>query len=159
MKIKFRKMKKIFFSFLFIFALSSAGLYGQCDHDALLKQALNEMGSGQYIKDFIVDLKKENNDGKTGTVKYSVILNSRSQYKFNVVNGSGNSEKVLMELYDGDKLLVSNKAQGKMYKAFGFICRSTKVYSLVFSFPDGSEGCARAVLSLQKQFQVGEQGF
>ncbi|MGQ1890203.1 hypothetical protein ACT29H_07145 [Thermophagus sp. OGC60D27] len=150
-------MKKVLFSFFFIFALGSVGVFAQCDHDALLKQALDEMGSGQYIKDFIVDLKKGN--GQSGSVKYSVILNSRSQYKFNVVDGDGNSEKVLMELYDGEKLLVSNRAQGKMYKAFGFICRSTKVYSLVFSFPEGNEGCARAVLSLQKQFQSGEMGF
>ena len=150
-------MKKILFSFFFIFALGSASVFGQCDHDALLKQALDEMGSGQYIKDFIVDLKKGN--GQSGTVKYSVILNSRSQYKFNVVDGSGNSEKVMMELYDGEKLLVSNRAQGKIYKAFGFICRSTKVYSLVFTFPSESEGCARAVLSLQKQFKTGEMGF
>jgi hypothetical protein len=152
-------MRKVLFVFLFIFVSGSVGLYAQCNHEALLKEALAQMGDGQYIKDFIVDLKKEKNDGKTGYVKYSVILNSRSQYKFNVVNGGGNSEKVLMQLFDGDKLLVSNKADGKMYAAFGFICRSTKVYSLVFSFPEGNEGCARAVLSLQKQFSTGEMGF
>lgn len=146
-------MRKILFSILFIFALGSSALYGQCDQDALLKQALSQMGDGQYIKDFTVDL------SNGGEKKFSVILNSRSQYKFNVVNGDGNSEKVLMQLYDGDKLLVTNKAEGKFYPAFGFICRSTKVYSLVFSVPEGSRGCARAVLSLQKQFSAGEMGF
>lgn len=152
-------MKKILFAFLFIFAFSSVELYGQCNHEALLKSALNEMGGGQYIKDFIVDLKKDKNDSESGYVKYSVILNSRSQYKFNVVNDQNNSEKVLMELFDGDKLLVKNSSDGKMYSAFGFICRSTKVYTLRFSFPEGNEGCARAVLSLQKQFSAGEKGF
>jgi hypothetical protein len=152
-------MRKILFGFLFIFAFGSSALYGQCNHEALLKEALNEMGSGQYIKDFIVDLKKDKGADKAGTVKYSVILNSRSQYKFNVINGGGNLENVLMQLYDGEKLLVSNKAEGKMFSAFGFICRSTKVYSLVFSFPEGNEGCGRAVLSLRKQYSAGEMGF
>ena len=148
-------MRKILFSLLFIFAFGSVGVYGQCDQDALLKQALAQMGDGQYIKDFSVTMEE---GGKTEQ-KFSVILNSRSQYKFNVVNGSGNSEEVLMQLYDGDKLLVTNKVDGKMYPAFGFICRSSKVYSLVFSVPGGGNGCARAVLSLQKHFSAGEMGF
>ncbi len=152
-------MRKIIFAFLLFVSIGISGIDAQCNHEALLKDALSQMGDGQYIKDFIVDLKNEKSGGKSGTVKYSVILNSRSQYKFNVVDAPGNSEKVHMQLFDGDKLLVSNKAQGKMYSAFGFICRSTKVYSLVFSFPDGGEGCARAVLSLQKQFAAGEGGF
>ncbi|RCW29511.1 hypothetical protein [Marinilabilia salmonicolor] len=151
-------MRKLIFTLLLLVGVGFSGANAQCNHEALLKDALAQMGDGQYIKDFIVDLKNDKG-GESGTVKYSVILNSRSQYKFNVVNGSANSEKVHMQLYDGDKLLVSNKAQGKMYSAFGFVCRSTKVYSLVFSFPEGNEGCARAVLSLQKQFAAGEGGF
>lgn len=150
-------MRKIILSFLFIFTFGSVGLYGQqCNHEALLKKALNEMGSGQYIKDFIVDLKQDDPDGESGSVKYSVILNSRSQYKFNVVNADSNSGKVLMQLYDGEKLLGSNKSENKLFSAFAFICRSTKVYSLVFSFPDSESGCARAVQSLQKQYKEGE---
>ncbi|PRZ01371.1 hypothetical protein BY457_103186 [Marinilabilia salmonicolor] len=151
-------MRKLIFTLLLLVGVGFSGANAQCNHEALLKDALAQMGDGQYIKDFIVDLKNDKG-GESGTVKYSVILNSRSQYKFNVVNGGANSEKVHMQLYDGDKLLVSNKAQGKMYSAFGFVCRSTKVYSLVFSFPEGNEGCARAVLSLQKQFAAGEGGF
>ena len=152
-------MRKLIFTLLLFVGVGFSGAYAQCNHEALLKEALSQMGDGQYIKDFIVDLKSEKADSKSGTVKYSVILNSRSQYKFNVVNADSNAEKVHMKLFDGDRMLVSNKAEGKMYSAFGFICRSTKVYSLVFSFPEGNEGCARAVLSLQKQFQKGEQGF
>lgn len=151
-------MRKLIFTLFLLLGVGLSGANAQCNHEALLKDALAQMGDGQYIKDFIVDLKNDK-AGESGTVKYSVILNSRSQYKFNVVNGGSNSEKVHMQLYDGDRLLVSNKAQGKMYSAFGFVCRSTKVYSLVFSFPEGNEGCARAVLSLQKQFSAGEGGF
>ncbi len=149
-------MRKLIFTLLLFVGLGLSGANAQCNHEALLKNALGQMGDGQYIKDFIVDLKS---DGKSGTVKYSVILNSRSQYKFNVVNADSNAEKVHMRLFDGERMLVSNKADGKMYGAFGFVCRSTKVYSLVFSFPEGNEGCARAVLSLQKQFAAGEGGF
>jgi len=149
-------MKKILFGFVFLFALSAGNAFGQCDQEALLKQALDDMGDGQYIKDFVVNLKKGEDNSKTGYVKYSVILNSQSQYKFNVVNAPSNTEKAQMQLYDGDKLLASNRIDGEIRDAFGFICRSTKVYKLVFSFRGGEEGCSRAVLSLTKQLTEDE---
>jgi hypothetical protein len=149
-------MRKILVGFILIFGLSAGAAFGQCDQDALLKEALNDMGDGQYIKDFVVELSTGKNEAKTGYVKYSVILNSQTQYKFNVANASSNVEKVQMQLYDEDKLLASNRYQGKMRDAFGFICRSTKVYKLVFSFRGGEEGCARAVLSMTKQLTEDE---
>ena len=127
----------------------------QCGED-LLKQALKEMGDGQYIKDFKVELKKENKDATTGYVKFSIILNSRSQYMFNVVNSPMNSENVIMQLYDGEKLLATNFFKGKLYNSCQVIIGKTKVYSLVFSFKGGEEGCASAVLSLVKQYTAEE---
>ncbi len=127
-----------------------------CDNEALLKQALKEMGNGQYIKDFKVELLKSKKDMKTGYIKYSVVLQSRSQYKFNSVDAPDNMEKVIMQLYKNDKLLVSNFEKGKHYNSFQFICGKTAVYSLVFSYKGGAEGCSSAVLSLVKQFSESE---
>ncbi len=151
-------MKKVFLVLIFILSFSFFDVSSQCD-ESLKKQALKEMGDSQYIKDFSVDLRKAKKDMKTGFVKFSVILHSRNHYKFTVVNHPGNPEEVIMQLYDGDRLLVSNYEGGKMYKATEFICRTTKVYNLTFSYRDGEEGCSEAVLSLVKQYSEGEMGF
>ncbi len=148
-------MKKVLILSILFISLFTVKSHAQCGDD-LLKQALKEMGDTQYMKDFTIDLKQEKKDTKTGYVKFSVILNSRSQYKFNSVNGLGNPEKVIMQLYDGDRLLVSNFEGGKMYSAFEFLCLKTKVYSLVFSFKGGAEGCAKGVMSLVKQYSAAE---
>jgi len=150
-------MKKIFIGILLLFSMFSVAGYAQsCDSETILKQALKEMGDGQYIKDFKVELIKDKKDMKTGYVKYSVVLQSRSQYKFNVVDALDNPEKVIMQLYFNDKLLVSNFEKGKHYKSCQFICGKTGVYSLVFSYKGGAEGCSSAVLSLVKQFSESE---
>jgi len=138
-----------------LFLVFSFSGYAQCGEN-LLKQALKEMGDGQYIKDFKVELLKAKKDMKTGYVKFSVVLQSRSQYKFSVVDSPNNSEKVIMQLYDKDKFIISNYDKGKHYKSCGFICRKTGVYNLVFSFKGGEEGCSSAVLSLVKQFSESE---
>jgi hypothetical protein len=148
-------MKKILFTLLFIFSLSGFTSYAQCGEE-LLKQALKEMGEGQYIKDFAVDIRKEKKDSNTGYVKFSVILNSRSHYRFNVVNSPSNPENVIMQVYDGDNLLVSNFDNGKLYKSCEVVIGKTKVYNLVFSFKGGAEGCSSAVLSLVKQYSAEE---
>ncbi len=152
--IKFEKMKKILFSLL-ILAVSVLAVQAQCG-EVLLKQALKEMGNGQYIKDYPVDLVKEKKDSNTGYVKYSIILNSRSQYRFTIINGTSNSESVIAQLYDGERLLATNYDGGKMYKSFEVVIGKTKVYNLVFSFKGGAEGCASAVQSLVKQFTAEE---
>jgi hypothetical protein len=151
-------MKRILFSLLFIFSIVGVtNVNAQCGEE-LLKQALKEMGEGQYIKDFKIELKKDAKDANAnvGYVKFSIILNSRSHYMFNVVNGSQNSENVVMQLFDGDKVLATNLFKGKLYNSCQVIIGKTKVYNLVFSFKGGAEGCASSVLSLVKQYTAEE---
>ena len=151
-------MKKIIFGIIFILSAGMSGLYAQCD-EAVMQQALKDMGDSQYIKDFKIDLIRPKKDAKTVAVTFKVILNSRSHYKFTMANSPSNAEEVIMQLYDGDRLLVSNFEGGKMYKAAEFVCRTTKAYDLKFSFKSGEEGCSAAVLSLVKQYSEGEMGF
>lgn len=151
-------MKKILLILILILSSSITALYAQCE-EAVMQQALKDMGDSQYIKDFSIDLKSPKKDAKTVGVTFKVILNSKSHYKFTMANARTNSEEIIMQLYDGDRLLVSNFEGGKMYKSCEFVCRTTKAYNLTFSFKNGEEGCAASVLSLVKQYNDGEMGF
>ncbi len=148
-------MKKFLFIVILFVSLIPVSGFAQCGED-LLKQALKEIGDTQYMKDFPIELKQEQKGVKTGYVKFNVILNSNSQYRFSTINGSSNQEKVIMQLFDGENMVTSNFYEGQMLSGFDYVCRKTKVYNLVFSFRGGVEGCARAVLSLVKQFSDGE---
>ena len=151
-------MKRVIFCIICILSVNFTTIYAQCE-EAVLKQALKDMGDSQYIKDFTIDLQKPKKDAKTVAVTFKVILNSKNHYKFTMANSPSNPEDVIMQLYDGDRLLVSNLEGGKMYKSTEFICRTTKAYNLTFSFKGGEEGCSAAVLSLVKQYSEGEMGF
>lgn len=144
-------MKKILFSLFILFGMFTFTSNAQCGDD-ILKQALKAMGDSQYIRDFSVELIKDKKDTKTGYVRFSVVLNSKTQYKFNVVNGPANPEQVVMQLFDGDAVKASNLYKGKLYSEFEWVCGKTGVYNIRFSFKGGEEGCAKSVLSLVKQF-------
>ncbi len=124
----------------------------QCG-DELMKTALGAMGSYQYIKDFEVNLPA--GASKEGT-KFSVVLNSRTHYQINIANGSSNAEDVIIQIYDGDKLIGANQANGKTFPAFQFICSKTGAYKLHVFCAGGGQACARAVLSLVKQYTEAE---
>lgn len=143
-------MKRILL--LLALVLSAFTAQAQCG-DELMKQALGAMGNYQYIKDF--DIKLSAGTSKTGN-KFSVVLNSRTHYQVNIANGSSNSENVVVEIYDGDNLIGSNSANGKVFTAFQFICSKTGVYKLHVCTQGDTDACARAVLSLVKQYTAAE---
>ena len=106
-------MKQILLSIIAIFVMASS-VNAQCG-DELMKQALGAMGNYQYIKDF--DIKLAAGTSKTGS-KFSVVLNSRTHYQVNIANGSANSENVVVEIYDGDKLITEIKEQTPNFQPY-----------------------------------------
>lgn len=139
-------MKRLFLMMVALISFA-ASASAQCG-DELMKSALAAMGDKQYIKDFDIKLAAGSADG----IKYSVVLNSRTKYQINIANGSGNSENVVVEVYDGDKLLGTSSVGGKVYTAFQIDCSKTGAYKLHVYTNSKSEACARAVLSLVSQY-------
>lgn len=119
----------------------------QCGED-LMKQALNAMGTCQYLKDFDVRLASGAGDGQ----KFPVVLQSRTKYQINIANGKNNSENVAIEIYDGDTKIVSNVVNDKVYTTIQFKCTKTGPYRFRMFSAGKTESCARAVLSLVEQY-------
>ena len=140
-------MRPLLHLFSAVFCLLSPSCYAQCG-DELMKQALSSMGSYQYIKDF--DIKLPASISQSG-MRFSVVLNSRTQYQVNVANAPTNSDKVIIQIFDGDKLLGTNFANGRTFDVFQFFCSKTGAYKLNVFCNSGTEACSRIVLSLVKQ--------
>lgn len=143
-------MKRLLLSLVALLGFSLVSS-AQCGEE-LMKAALTAMGSHQYIKDFEIKLPKGNTEG----VKFTVVLNSRTLYQVNIANGESNAENVIVKLYDGERLMGTNHANGKTATRFQAKIGKTAAYKMVVTTPDGSEACARAVLSLVTQFTDAE---
>lgn len=140
-------MKKIIVAVLAVmgFAFSASA---QCGDD-LLQKAMTAMGSLQYIKDF--DFKAPGG----APAEYTVVLNSRTEYQFNIANGQ--DDKIVVQIFSstGD-LLGSNQSGAVVAAGFRFKCSKTGAYKLKVTTSSGGAGCARAVLSLFKQYTEAE---
>lgn len=143
-------MKKIILAIIALIGVASAAS-AQCGDD-LMKKALGAMGGYQYIKDFDINVPAGAKDGTS----FSIVLNSRTHYQINVANGAANPEHVTIKIIDKNsgKLIGINASNGKVFDTFQFICGKTGAYILQVTCP--GEGCARAVLSLVKQYTEAE---
>jgi hypothetical protein len=147
--IKRNKMKNIILTVIALFGLASIAS-AQCGDD-LMKKALGAMGGYQYIKDFDIKVPAGAADGAT----FSIVLNSRTHYQINVANGASNPEHVTIKIFDASgKLIGINASNGKVFDTFQFICGKTGAYKLQVTC--SGEACARAVLSLVKQYTEAE---
>lgn len=144
-------MKKFFLIIAtFLFSLSS--VMGQCG-DELVDDCASDIGEATYLKDFRVQLEKAEKNKPAPVQRISVVLNSGTQYKFNVCNAPEYEGKAIVQLYDNARLLGStlNLATGKLYDSFVLSCSKTGVYYIFVSFQEGMEGCSAAILSYVEQ--------
>ncbi len=144
-------MKKFFLIIATVlFGLSN--IMAQCG-DELVDDCASDIGGATYLKDFRVQLEKAEKNKPAPVQRISVVLNSGTQYKFNVCNAPEYEGKAIVQLYDNARLLGStlNLATGKLYDSFVLSCSKTGVYYIFVSFQEGMEGCSAAILSYVEQ--------
>jgi len=100
-----------------------------------------------YLKDFKIKL----DAGDPPPVqRFSVILKKDIKYRFSVCNSKDFEGKVVLELFDNNRLLAQTYviATGKEYPMIDYVCSKTGAYHLSFKFKDAKQGLAVGLLSL-----------
>ncbi len=144
-------MKK-FFLIIATLLFSLSNIMAQCG-DELVDDCASDIGGATYLKDFRVQLEKAEKNKPAPVQRISVVLNSGTQYKFNVCNAPEYEGKAIVQLYDNARLLGStlNISTGKLYDSFVLSCSKNGVYYIFVSFQEGMEGCSAAILSYVEQ--------
>lgn len=135
-------------SILLTAALLLAPLGATQPGEPLLDTALKKLNGSQYIKDFDISLYgSEARQGK----RLTLMLNSRTQYQLTLANDPGNKQDMIVQIFDGDRILGSNFSNGKIFNTFQFLCSRTGLYRL-YCYNNGGAAQCKAVLSLVKQY-------
>jgi hypothetical protein len=100
-----------------------------------------------YLKDFKIRLDAGD---PPPTQRFSVILKKDIKYRFSVCNSKDFEGKVILELYDNNRLLATTYvvATGKDYPSIDYTCSKTGAYHLFFKFKEGKPGLAVGLLSM-----------
>lgn len=144
-------MKKILFSIsiLFIVALfSNNQASAQCNDD-LLGTCMPQIGKFKFLKHFPVRLKESKSGAPIEKVKFKITLSKGNTYRIVACNAQEFPGKVVMNLYQGMRLVATSydQATKKHYPGMNYTCQMSGIYNLTFNFEDGKEGCAVGILS------------
>jgi len=146
-------MKQLFNKIIRLVFLTSILLPCQLSGQDLSKEiqdcALNAGNDAVYLQDFKAGKPQFNADGKLIPAKFTMLLKKNVRYRFTVCKSPSFAGKVVLKLYDENRLMGTtfNPATGKDYPGFDFACTKTGVYHLFIEFPDGTPGEAAAILS------------
>ena len=138
---------------LFIVFAGSDDTKAQCKQQLVYSCATNN-GGAIYLRDFNAKLKKARGTNKpSSVVRFSVVLNRGTHYRFNICEPDAPKEKrVVMKLYDTHRVHGStfNEAKKADRKGFDFVCQKSGVYYVSIGFKKGMDtqkGCAVGILS------------
>jgi hypothetical protein len=143
------KLKMIMIMLMGVLFFPSASS-GQCSTDDYLDNCASALGSYNYIKSFIVDVKARKKNGS----EYSYVFSKGSKYMLiacdqNVIGG-----KMIMNLYDRNHTLVActyDEKDKKYYSDLVYPCSSTGVYYITFTFPEAKKGCGLCIIGFNKE--------
>lgn len=138
---------------MFIVFAGSDETKAQCRQQLVYSCATNN-GGAIYLRDFNAKLKKARGTNKpSSVVRFSVVLNRGTHYRFNICEPSEAKEKkVVMKLYDTHRVHGStfDDARKVDRKGFDFVCQKSGVYYVSIGFKKGMDtqkGCAVGILS------------
>lgn len=151
-------MKRLFILLVVAFlslALNSNKAAAQCKQQ-LVYQCATQTEKAIYLRDFNTKLKRDAADEETG-MKWTVVLNKGTQYRFSLCAPDGFQDQVVLTLYDSEHPENSN-AWGSTYdkttktdrKSFDFICNKTAMYYISIRFKPtvgSKKACAVGILS------------
>ena len=147
---------------LFIILVFAILCFGQATTaDAQCKQQLVYQCATQtekaiFLREFNTKLKRESNVDETG-MKWTVVLNKGTQYRFSLCAPDGYQDQVVLTLYDSEHP-ENSKPWASTYdkvaktdrKSFDFQCGKTAMYYVSIRFKPGmgdKKGCAVGILS------------
>lgn len=142
---------------LFVVIAGSDDAKAQCRQQLVYSCATNN-GGAIYLRDFNAKLKKARGNNKPASVvRFSVVLNRGTHYRFNLCEPVNKTAKtkgksVVLKLYDTHRVHGStfDDAKNVDRKGFDFVCQKSGVYYVSIGFKKNAEtqkGCAVGILS------------
>jgi len=124
---------------------------GQPSTDDLVSTCVLAAGENTtYLKDFRIQLPKAVQNAAVPVYKANMYLMKNMKYRFCVCDAPGSEGELFITLYDQGKELISsyNSSTGKKYSSIDFICNKTGLYTIWYSFVDGTQGSGVGVVCM-----------
>lgn len=121
--------------------------------EQLVDICLARLDEVTYLRDFQVELDAAQSGQPAPVARYSMVLNSNTQYRLSVCNSDASQGRAIIQLFDSQGRIGSNyvESSGTEYPHFDIQIQSTGVYHIFISFREGLPGQAVGLLSFVRR--------
>ncbi|MDH5396887.1 MAG: hypothetical protein OEX02_01985 [Cyclobacteriaceae bacterium] len=142
-------MKRIIypiFALLMVFSVSDA--QSQCNPEEHTNTCIPKLSTGfNFLKSYKVDGQGGNKD----KVEYSYVFTKGTQYMINVCGPGGNTDGIVINLYDSQRNKVGTSLHdGQALAAFVYPCSTTGIYYIAYTFDGSTSYCGGSALGFKR---------
>lgn len=143
---KLKNYTTLFFIAICSLSLSSAS--AQCDDDTFKDACAEELGSYIFVKSFDIS---HSSTGQQS--EYSYVFCNGTSYVITICDKNSGDDKMIVELYDKNKKLITtnyDKKNNKFYSKIGYPCSATGVYYMKYKSLSGKPTCGTSLIGFKK---------
>jgi hypothetical protein len=134
-------------SFVLFIILPNHNLRAQCDPGSLSRECINTADEGLiYLKSYSVD----GQDNSKGTIEYTAVMSKGMQYVFKICTANEGADGIILKILDSNRNeITSNQQASVIDHELNYLCTSTGIYYLRFTFHESRDRCGGCILSLK----------
>jgi len=139
--------KSIFLFFVLFVFFPNLKLNAQCSPGSLSRQCIDNMSEGFiYLRSFSID--GQDNAGEK--IEYTTVLSKDTQYTFQICSSIEGADGIVLTIYDSNRnAITSNQEEIIIDPELKYICTSTGIYYLTFTFFESKNRCGGCILSFK----------
>jgi len=148
--------------FIYSFLLLSSGndtIIEECEYGSFINACEQRLIDYTFVKDhmflkaYIVNTEVLKREGENGKIEYPYLFSKGTDYKLVVCDGQYNECRIIVSIYDKrHKLIASNydeKTGRWYYSGIRYMCKSSGIYYINFTFYGEGKGCGAGVLGFR----------
>lgn len=141
-------IKSIPLILLLLIILPNLNLMAQCAPGSLSRECIDNISEGFiYLKSFSID----GQDNLKERIEYTAVMSKDTQYAFKICTSDEGADGIILTIFDSNRNeIISNQQESDIDPELNYICTSTGIYYLRFTFYESMNRCGGCILSFKK---------
>lgn len=120
----------------------------QCAPGSLSRECISSISEGFiYLKSYSID----GQDNSKEKIEYTAVMSKDTQYAFKICTSLEGADGIVLTIYDLNRNeIISNREETFIDPELNYMCTSTGIYYIRFTFYDSENRCGGCILSFRR---------
>jgi hypothetical protein len=141
-------IKSTLLFFVLFIVLPNLKIKAQCLPGSLSRECIRSVSEGFiYLKSYSID----GQDNSKEKIEYTAVMSKDTQYAFKICTPHEGADGIVLTIYDLKRNeIISNRNETLIDSELNYMCTSTGIYYIRFTFFESKNRCGGCILSFKK---------